>query len=141
MKLGQILKELRLNHGMTQQQVADYLKVYQVTYNRYENSVWEPNLEMIYEICKLYKINLLLFFAMLDWNIITKENTISVIGAVMDYNLQLLELKMSSLIFSGLVQSDQEYIYVENASTKEIKTEIEHIIGIFENLKVLWHLD
>jgi transcriptional regulator with XRE-family HTH domain len=39
MKLGQILKELRLNHGMTQQQVADYLKVYQVTYNRYENSV------------------------------------------------------------------------------------------------------
>jgi hypothetical protein len=55
----------------------------------------------------------------------------------MDYNLQLLELKMSSLIFSGLVQSDQEYIYVENASTKEIKTEIEHIIGIFENLKVL----
>lgn len=135
MKIGEALKELRLNHEMTQQQVADHLNVSQVTYNRYENNVREPSLEKIYEICRLYKINLLIFFAMLDPKIIHKENTLSVISALMDYNVQILNLKMSSLIFHGLVESDEEYVYVENSTTKDIRIQIENIIKQYNNLK------
>jgi transcriptional regulator with XRE-family HTH domain len=137
MDIGAVLKELRSNHELTQQQVADYLKVSQVTYNRYENNVREPNLETIYEICKFYKINILMFFVMLDREIITKENTISIIGGLMDYYIQLLGLKMRSLIYYGLVKSDEEYVYVENLNTKNYKIEIKQIINKLNSLKKL----
>lgn len=51
-----MLKELRKEKGLTQEQIAKELKVTQKTYSNYENGTRLPNIEMIIEIANFYKI-------------------------------------------------------------------------------------
>ena len=44
------LKELRIQAGYTQQQIADKLHVRQQSYARYELGTGEPNLDMLVKI-------------------------------------------------------------------------------------------
>lgn len=50
------LKELRLNGGMTQKQIADLLGVSQTVYNRYEKEAREPSKEMLIALANIYGI-------------------------------------------------------------------------------------
>ena len=50
------LKKAREYNGYTQSEVADTLKISQVTYSRYETGVREPNIEIIALLCKLYDV-------------------------------------------------------------------------------------
>jgi len=48
------LKELRVNAGMSQKQLADAVNVSQQSINKYENHDVEPNIETLVTIAKLF---------------------------------------------------------------------------------------
>ena len=56
-KLGERLKELRLEKGLTQQELADKLKINAVTYLHYEKSQREPPLSLLVEFAKFYSVS------------------------------------------------------------------------------------
>lgn len=50
------LKELRIDNDYTQKQIADYLKIRQEYYSKYELGKIEIPAHMIKELAKLYKV-------------------------------------------------------------------------------------
>lgn len=56
-KLGQKLKELREEKGLTQKQVAEKLNLNSVTYLRYEKAQREPSLSTLAEIAKFFDVS------------------------------------------------------------------------------------
>ena len=55
--LGKNLKELRLEQGYTQKQVADMLNINSVTYLHYEKEQREPPLSLLADMAKLYEVS------------------------------------------------------------------------------------
>lgn len=51
------LRELRLDSGMTQQQIAERLKIKQQSYARYEYGTGEPNLETVAELARIFDVS------------------------------------------------------------------------------------
>ena len=51
------IKDLREDHDMTQQQVADYLGIKQPQYFRYEKGTRDIPLDMLIALAKLYKVS------------------------------------------------------------------------------------
>ena len=58
MQIGKKLKELRLAENLTQQQLADKLKISRVNYTRYENDNVRPDYETLIKIADYYDISL-----------------------------------------------------------------------------------
>ncbi len=54
-KVGEILKGLRLQHGLTQMQVANILKMDRSTYTYYEVNKTQPNISSLKKLAKIYK--------------------------------------------------------------------------------------
>ncbi len=52
----QRIYELRVDHDMTQQQVADYLTCNRQVYARYEKGLREIPVSMVIKLAKLYKV-------------------------------------------------------------------------------------
>ena len=48
------LREIRLKHHYTQQQVADLINCTTVTYSRYENDIREPSIDVLISLADLY---------------------------------------------------------------------------------------
>ncbi len=57
-QIGEKLKELRKAENLTQQQLADELKISRVNYTRYENDSVRPDYETIIKIADYYDISL-----------------------------------------------------------------------------------
>lgn len=57
LNLGPFLQELRKEHGYTQQEVADFLKLSNKTISKWERSEGYPELESLMELAKLYHIS------------------------------------------------------------------------------------
>lgn len=55
--LGKNLKELRLERGYTQKQVAEMLNINSVTYLHYEKDQREPPLSLLADMAKLYDVS------------------------------------------------------------------------------------
>jgi transcriptional regulator with XRE-family HTH domain len=55
-KLADKLREVRLQLGLTQQQVADRIGTDASAVSRYERGIREPSLLEIYEFCKLSRV-------------------------------------------------------------------------------------
>lgn len=55
--LGQRLKELREEAGMTQKEVAAKLGINSVTYLHYEKSQRQPSLSMLADMAKLFDVS------------------------------------------------------------------------------------
>ena len=55
--LGKNLKELRIERGYTQKQVADLLNINSVTYLHYEKDQREPPLSLLADMAKLYEVS------------------------------------------------------------------------------------
>lgn len=51
------IRDLREDHDMTQQQVADYLGISQTMYARYERGANEFPLRHLISLCKLYHVS------------------------------------------------------------------------------------
>ncbi|MDE6474864.1 MAG: helix-turn-helix domain-containing protein [Clostridia bacterium] len=58
MQLGNKLKELRKIENLTQQQLADKLKISRVNYTRYETDAVRPDYETLVAIADFYNITL-----------------------------------------------------------------------------------
>jgi len=57
MKYIKIIKDLREDNDLTQQQVADYLGTSQTMYARYERGANELPIRHLIKLCKLYKVS------------------------------------------------------------------------------------
>ena len=55
-KIGNNLKQARKDKRLTQQNVADLMKMTQQQYSRFENGVFQLNYEQILFLCNLYDI-------------------------------------------------------------------------------------
>ena len=55
--LGKNLKELRLERGLTQKEVADALKINSVTYLHYEKDQREPPLTLLAEMAVFFDVS------------------------------------------------------------------------------------
>ena len=51
------IRDLREDHDMTQQQVADYLKTSQTMYARYERGANELPIRHLVSLCELYHVS------------------------------------------------------------------------------------
>ena len=58
MKVGKKLRELRISENLTQQQLADILKISRVNYTRYECDKVRPDYETLIKIADYYDISL-----------------------------------------------------------------------------------
>ena len=52
------VEDLRVDHDLTQQQVADFLKINRTTYRRYEKGERDLPLELAIQLSKLYNTSL-----------------------------------------------------------------------------------
>ena len=57
MKYIKIIKDLREDNDLTQQQVADYLGTSQTMYARYERGANELPIRHLIKLCKLYGVS------------------------------------------------------------------------------------
>ena len=55
-KFPQRLKELRIEHGMTQQKLASLLNIKQQSYIRYEYGTGEPSLDTLIKLAELLDV-------------------------------------------------------------------------------------
>ena len=55
--LGERLKELRKEKGLTQKQVAEILHIHSVTYLHYEKSEREPPLTLLAEMANFFEVS------------------------------------------------------------------------------------
>ena len=51
------IRELRVEHGFTQQYVADLLGIDRSNYSKYERGKLEPNPDMLIALTKLYNVS------------------------------------------------------------------------------------
>lgn len=58
MEIGQKLKELRKAENLTQQQLADKLKISRVNYTRYETNAARPDFETLLKIADFFDVSL-----------------------------------------------------------------------------------
>ena len=56
-KFHEILKELRKNANLKQEDVAQYLNVKQQTYSKYEKGLSEPDYENLIKLAELFKVS------------------------------------------------------------------------------------
>lgn len=56
-KFCAIIKNLREEKGLTQQKVANFLKIDRSNYSKYERGKLEPNVEMIVSLAKFYDVS------------------------------------------------------------------------------------
>lgn len=57
MSFGEVLKRLRTNSGLTQQQLADMISLSKANVSKYESNSVEPNLETLRLIAKVFDTN------------------------------------------------------------------------------------
>jgi len=57
-RLSQRLKELRINAGLRQQDVAEMLNVARVTYSNYERGTREPGKEILSQLARIYHVSI-----------------------------------------------------------------------------------
>lgn len=65
--LGQRLRELREEEGLTQKQVAEKLGISSVTYLHYEKAQREPSLSMLADIAKLFGVSVDYLLGLTDY--------------------------------------------------------------------------
>lgn len=66
-KLGERLKELRVENGLTQREVADRLHINSVTYLHYEKAQREPPLVLLAEMAALYQVSVDYLLGLTDY--------------------------------------------------------------------------
>lgn len=135
-RASKIMKDLRVERGYTQQQVADYIGITRQAYSRYENAQREPNLDIIDKICAFYMFSPTLFFVE-NYKFTDKNHMLlSSIAAEYEEKYWLNYQKYSALFSNSDIRLKDsevflEYIYRENKHSIKFK---EDIIRVTESL-------
>lgn len=92
------LKEIRQSRGLSQTDIAKYLKITQASYSHYENGRTQPPFELLIELADFYKISLdeLLNHEvpyLIDKSLLSKKqlNVINLIQKLNDYQCDKVE--------------------------------------------------
>lgn len=103
-EIGAILKELRLNKGMTQQQVADTIGRKQQIIGHWETGYSQPDANTLFELCDLYDVTVdeAFGFKKSDKNILhaSEHNTFSLDEFAKQKGATALELEIMKIYFS-----------------------------------------
>lgn len=114
--LGEKLRQLRYGKNLTQQQVADRLKIDVSEYKSYEDGASEPNANVIKKIARLYGISIDYLLDAIDEN---EEKT---------PRRKLLEEQLKGASFALLRNPD-------NDSDELTDDELEEIVGLIHYVK------
>lgn len=87
------LKQLRINASYSQVQLADYLKISQPAYSKYEKGDTEPNCETLIKLSRLYNVSI-------DYIVLGSETNESTIDADILNLVQRLSLEEKKYILS-----------------------------------------
>lgn len=82
------IKEIRKDKDITQEHIANYLNIKSKTYSKYETNVNIPSLEVIYNISKLFELNIDYVVGLTDKRIKTNYN---------DYDKKLIANNLRAL--------------------------------------------
>lgn len=58
MNIGLKLKELRLNKGYTQKQIAENLGISEQSYQRYESESHNPTIDKLIELARFFEVSI-----------------------------------------------------------------------------------
>lgn len=58
MDIGLRLRELRINKGYTQKQIAEHLKISERSYQRYESTSHNPTIEKLIELSRFFNVSI-----------------------------------------------------------------------------------
>ena len=67
-KFSERLKQLRLEHNLTQVQLAKALQMGQATISAYESNTNRPNDEVICSLCQFFHVSADYLLGLEDWN-------------------------------------------------------------------------
>lgn len=115
------LKSIRIQHNLTQKEVAEKIKTNRVNYNRYELEKGEPDINTLIKLADLYHVTLDELVGREQKNIIDKgllsKTEITIIEIMNELKPNFLEKLESYAAALYSTQKDQEQI------TKRIKGE------------------
>ncbi len=58
MNIGAKIKELRINKGYTQKQIAENLKISERSYQRYESDSHNPTIDKLIELARFFDVSI-----------------------------------------------------------------------------------
>lgn len=93
MSLGDTLRKIREQHGLTQEQFADKVGVKRTTYISYENSKTNPDFEFVRKVVDIFDVSILDF---LEEEAETKTNVLRSSPAIYDSGLKRDDTPLSS---------------------------------------------
>lgn len=103
------LKNIRKNRKMTQQQVADFLKISRSAYNNYEQGSAEPNIQTIKEMSKVFNVSLDILLEK-ENNLLSShhQNLLNLINMLSEGECQKLNNFAEGLIVSRQVENKKQ---------------------------------
>lgn len=133
MNIGENIKKLRIEKGLTRQDLAKALKVSDSTISRYENNKREPNMETINKIAKALEVSPSEFF---DWDNLNEKETHLLISEITGdrSSFSQLESKISYSLIS--IFEFAKDLYGEDLFINDIKDFIdsEDYFELFMNI-------
>lgn len=144
-KIGDRLKTLRTNKGLTQAQIADAIGIPRTTYANYESNKRQPKIEVLNKITEYLGVTI---DDILTKNFINKDNnerlyllSLKIFELVPTYSFEEIEealeltkkrLKSGQFVISQEKMNKNEEIdfLVSNFSASSYQTEIAHILAI-----------
>ncbi len=126
MKYTKILYDLRTDHDLTQEEVAQILKTSKQNYSRYENGRRKLNIEDLITLSKFYKVSTDYILGLKDKNYLTR----TVIDVIEKPTLTNNETKIKRAIEKKLGKIDYEIIEEISDCLKISKNDV---VQIMEN--------
>lgn len=120
--IGRRLKELRTKNGLTQQELADILKVSSMTISYYENGQRKPDSDFIFAAAKYFKVSSDYLLGLTNAMNSKKNINISKITGLDDYSIDTLEQSVretnniAAEIIDAIIQTGSFYrlVYLVN---------------------------
>lgn len=124
MKYTKMLYDLRIDHDLTQEEVAQVLKTSKQNYSRYENGRRKLNIEDLITLSKFYKVSTDYILGLKDKNYLTR----TVIDVIEKPTLTNNETKIKKAIKKTLGKIDYEIIEKISDCLKISKNDVVQII-------------
>ncbi len=122
MNFGNVLKELRNKHGLTQLQLAEILDISKSNISKYEAGSVEPNIDTLTHIATYFNVptDYLLGIGVFEnWNILLKNKTIIIYQISKQAQLLSMNIKngMDDIAFAKLVYAFDVHINIHEDGT------------------------
>lgn len=124
MNIGNRLKQLRKEKGVTQKQIATYLGIKQNSYSQYENGDRELGLETISKIAKYYKVAVQDFFISPEIKHNYENLFLTELGALFERKVKEV-MKVTDYLHFNSAENDPNFVYQrQNQVSEEEKEEL-----------------